>query len=137
MNSGCGERQQEDVAVAGVPLVREELRTERRAEQRRADRARDAQADDDHHQTLHAEAEVVVLAFAREAGQLRQQRGLHGLEQQQAGSAATNRPVMNFATCVFCDGDARICTPSTLAYESSCASTEPISSHTSAPDSSE
>ena len=39
-------------------------------------------AEHDEHQLLHPDAEVVVAAFAGEVRELREQRGLHGLEQQ-------------------------------------------------------
>ena len=59
------------------------LLDDERAEQLRADDAGDADDDDDHHQLAEAGAELGDLVAGGEPGQPGQQRGLHGLEEEQ------------------------------------------------------
>ena len=77
-----------EVAVAEHELVVAEQELTRRTARSvtAGDRAEHARAPITiEHELAHADAEVVVPALAREARELRQQRGLHGLEQQDAG----------------------------------------------------
>ena len=68
-----------------TPLERpvgEQPLPDERSEGQPAERADHTEPDDDDEQAAHPGAELVVASGARERGQLRQQRGLHGLEQE-------------------------------------------------------
>ena len=78
----AAEEEQGEVAAAEVELVAEEDLADGRADRGAGDDAEHAHAHHDHDQLLEARTEVVVLARAGEGGQLRQQRGLDRLEQE-------------------------------------------------------
>ena len=72
-----------EIAVTENELVlAEQQLTDERTDRRRRDRAEDPEPDDDQDELAHAGAEVVVPALAGEPRQLREERRLHRLEQQ-------------------------------------------------------
>ena len=133
------ERQQEHVAVAEVPLARRTtLRrtTARRVSPRRL-RRRTARARRRSSRFMPTRKSSCLPSLARPASF--GSSAACTAWKRSSGTRATNRPVMKLRReilLVLACARAR-CTPRTLAYESSCASTDPRSSHASAPDSSE
>ncbi len=79
---GAAEEQQREVAAVEVELVAEEDLADRRSDGGPGDDAEHPDAQHDQRQLLEAGTEVGVLAGARERGELGEQRGLDGLEEQ-------------------------------------------------------
>ena len=74
--------EQRDVGVAEVELAAEQDVARQRTESAADGHSEHADPDDDQHELAHAVLELVVASGAHERRQLRQQRGLHRLEQQ-------------------------------------------------------
>ena len=123
------QRQQEHVAVAEVPLGREQLLADLGADRawRRSCPRRTTPVTTTTRRTMPG-AEVVVLAFARRGGRAWAAARPGSPGRPGAGMRAMKMPVMKPAVIVLRSaGVARICTPRTLMYESSWAKIEPTS----------
>ena len=80
---GAGAGQVAEVGVGQLEPLAEHGRHHERADGEGGDGGQRADGDHDGQQALETGAEVVVAAGAGQVGQLRQQRGLHGLEHEQ------------------------------------------------------
>ncbi len=74
--------EQREVELVQVELRAEEDLPDEGAERPAAEDAERANGDDDEHEVAHPVLELVVASRAHQAGELREQRGLHRLEQQ-------------------------------------------------------